>query len=77
MMAAKMFEGELWVKASDAANNASEAYFRGTQEDYPLKLVAWRVSFNDGKTWTIWETDPQLMPDQAIVQPMYVPDTTE
>jgi hypothetical protein len=43
--------------------------------DCHVQCVAWRVSFNDGKDWTIWETDPQMHPKQAIVQPLYTHST--
>ena len=43
--------------------------------DCNVQCVAWRVSFNDGKTWTIWETDPQITDKAVMVQPLYTHST--
>lgn len=37
------------------------------REFYPM---AWRVSFNEGKTWTVYEWDPTGKVANAVVQPL-------
>lgn len=51
-------------------------FWNGVCESLDMELFGWRVSFNEGKTWTYWETDPQPSKfdnkQGMIVLPIYV-----
>ena len=53
-----------------------EDFWTGVCESLDMELFGWRVSFNEGKTWTFWETDPQPSAfdnkQGMIVLPIYV-----
>jgi hypothetical protein len=59
------------------ARKEDEDFWTGVCESLDMEIACWRVSYNNGKTWTIWETDPQpSMFDTKqgmIVHPLYVP----
>ena len=52
-------------------------FWDGVCESLDMEIACWRVSYNNGKTWTIWETDPQPSmfdtKEGMIVHPLYVP----
>ena len=76
-----------FARAIEAAVNAKweamlsqqeeEDFWTGVCESLDMEIACWRVSYNNGKTWTIWETDPQPSmfdtKEGMIVHPLYVP----
>jgi len=52
-----------------------DEFWLGVCESLDMELFGWRVSFNEGKTWTFWETDPRpsnFNRKGMVVMPIYV-----